>query len=290
MKIIKYLIPAFILLIIYSCTKNTIEYDVTSVPHDAAELQVINMVPQTTLDTNIISEFKINNGLSANSTSPLTTYNMLPNSSLRYYVTNSGQNNLKMSKYIYNYDLIRKLYVPTDKMKQVYDQSFDLKPGKQVAILHDYSLPPKVFDVGYPFTPNITEYSDSVCWVRFYNFMYEKEKVPITLTMQYQYQPVGTTQWVNIGNPVSFGQCTEWSQVIVKKSLQASSGNNKLTFRMIDQNGKVVQVYTGTPGKYVLKDYTEIFDVSRNRRYHHIMAGYQQSGISFAKIRSFAAL
>ena len=54
--------------------------------------------------------------------------------------------------------------------------------------MYDFAEPPIIFDNGHPYQTNITEYTDSTAWIKFYNFLYEEQGKPTNLKLQYQYQ------------------------------------------------------------------------------------------------------
>ncbi len=268
----------------FSCEKHEIIYDADPIS-DVAEFQLHYVVPVTAVASNNIYQVEINDQLYANNSAPLYTYNAIPSGSVgRFYTTRGGENNIK-------------LYMGLNEdQKLVYNQNCNLKKGKQNIFVYDFAEPPIIFDNGHPYQTNITEYTDSTAWIKFYNFLYEKESEPTNLKLQYQYQYTMNyetgkkSDWLNIGKPVGFGETTGWQPVIVKKSVELSSGYARLDYRIkvIDANGKDVgnlQILSGN--KYV--DYSDYWNAYVGRRYHHILAGLRTASPT-SSVRQFTAL
>lgn len=264
-----------------SCEKNEIEYKTTALPDNLAEFQLHYMVPVTAVAANNITKVEINNVLYANPKAPLATYNAIPNGSVgRFYTVAAGSVNIKM-------------YKGTTGETLVYDQNVTLTAGKQNVFVHDLALPPVVFDNGYPYSKNLTEDTDSTCWVKFYNFLYETSGVPCTLRLQYQYIHPVTLELINIGAPVLFGETTGWQEVKVIKTVADynTAGSRRVDYRIkvIDDAGVVVgdlQVLKST-GLYA--SYSDYWTEYIGRRYHHTMSGFR-AAVPNSAVRQFTAL
>lgn len=261
-----------------SCDKNEIEYNTTSLSDEMAEFQLHYFVPLTATSSNNIYQIKINDQLYANKTSPLTTYNAVPNGSVsRFYSVKSGEINIK-------------LYKGTD-LELVYDQNVTLNKGKQNVFIYDFNKLPIVFDNEYPYTANTTEDTDSTAYVKFYNFLYETEGVPSSLKLQYQYVDPGTKEVVNLGSPVSFGETTGWQPIKVIKSTYNSSGYCRIDYKIkvVDENGNVGEdlLLWNSNGNYV--NYSDYWKEYIGRRYHHIIGG-MRSAKPVASVRQITAL
>ena len=278
MKILKYISLALFVLSMVSCEEHEIEYETTDLSDDVAEFQLHYVVPVTATSSNYIYEVDVNDSLYANSTAPLTTYNAIPNGAVgRFYTVDAGEVNIKM-------------YMSTD-LDLVYDQNTTLTAGKQNIFVYDFNEAPIVFDNGYPYESNTTEDTDSTCWVKFYNFLYESEGVPTTLKLQYQYVDPTTSELVNVGDPVSFGETTGWQPVKVIKSVYNSSGYGTVYYKLkvVDDEGNVtgdLQLWNSS-SKYV--NYSDYWTEYIGRRYHHVLAG-MRSAKPIASVRSFTAL
>lgn len=281
MKIFKFLSLFLIVVLTVSCEKNEIQYKTTPI-YGMAEFQMHYFVPVTNVTANNINKVEINGQLYANIKAPLSTYNAIPNGSVgRFYTADPGTVNIK-------------LYQGAAGDVLVYDKDVTLTEGKQNVFVHDFNLAPIVFDNGFPYTPNITEDTDSTCFVKFYNFLYETTGVPSTLKLQYQYvDPRNASVLINIGEPVSFGQTTGWQsvKVIKDKDTYNTAGSRRVDYKIkvIDNNGNVVgdlQI-RNTNGVYV--SYTEFATEFIGRRYHHVVSGLRAASPG-TSVRQFTAL
>jgi hypothetical protein len=293
MKNIVRLLSLFVLLVTVgsSCKKHVIEYDSDNLPKEAAEFQLHYFVPVTTGAANNITKVEINNKLYANNTTPLVPYNAIPSGGVGLFFTApSGVTNIKLYK--------------GDNPVLAYDQDVTLTPGKQNVFVYDFAKPPVVIDNGYPYEKITTDSTGTFAWVKFYNFLFETSGVTTPLKLQYQYQyntdpgPTATytnlkSDWINLGNPVSFGEATGWVQVPVIKHADrlVTQGTERIDYRirMIGANGEdlgplKVQSSTGS-----MVDYADFWNATIGRRYHHILAGYRAAA-PISSVRQFTAL
>ena len=284
MKYIKLI--AFILFtasVAISCKKNVIEYDGEFIDENIAEFQLHYFVPVVANANNNIYKIELNNRLLTNNTSPLVTYNALPSANTgSFFTTTPGNANIK-------------LYKGSDTVL-VYDQNVNLTAGKQNVFVHDFSKPPIVFDNQFPYPKNITEHTDSTAWVRFYNFMYENDSTPTILKLQYQYQYTMNVEsgqksdWINVGEPVSFGQSTGWEPIRVIRAVELSSGSARIDYRirMIDNSGAdlgSLQIINSS-GRYI--NYSDWWTAFVGRVYHHVLSGLRTASPRTA-VRQFTA-
>lgn len=285
MKIIKYISLFLIALGVVSCDKHEIEYMTAPVGNDMAEVQLHYFVPVTAVASNNIYKVEIggqeyvNNGAAV-----ISTYNATPSGSVgRFYAVKAGNVNIK-------------LYKGSD-MELVYDKNVALATGKQNIFVYDFDKEPIVFDNGYPYDTNITTDTDSTCWVKFYNFLYEKEGEYCPLKLQYQYQYIKNietgekSEWINIGKPIAFGESTGWQPVRVIKSIFNSSGYARIDYKIKvqDENGEYtedLQLWNSN-GKYI--SYSDYWNGYIGRRYHHIIKG-MRSAKPIASVSQFTAL
>jgi hypothetical protein len=279
MKIMKYLSLILAVVLMVSCEKHEIVYDAEPVA-DMAEFQLHYYVPVTAVAANNITKVEVNSKLFANTRAPLATYNVIPSGAVgRFYAVNPGPVQIKM-------------YQGAEMTTLVYDKTVTLTSGKQNVVVHDFAQAPIVFDNGYPYVANVTTITDSIAWVKFYNFLYESAGVPTTKKLQYQYVNTRTSALVNIGTPVGFGESTGWEKVIVVKTDLISQGARTITFKIkeVDDSGVVIgdlQVM-GTTG--VFAAYTATSSLTIARRYHHTMAGYRAVASPNSSVRVFTAL
>lgn len=268
-----------------SCEKHEIEYMTTPVDKGLAEIQLHYFVPVTAIANNNIYKVAIGNQEYVNNgAAVISTYNAIPSGSVgRFYAVQAGDVNIK-------------LYKGTD-MELVYDKTINLSTGKQNVFVYDFDEEPIIFDNGYPYDTNITTNTDSTCWVKFYNFMYEKEGEYCPLKLQYQYQYTKDpktgekSEWINIGNPIGFGETTGWQPIQVIKSIFNSSGYARIDYKIKvqDKNGEYtedLQLWNSN-GKYV--SYSDYWNGYIGRRYHHIIKG-MRSAKPIASVSQFTAL
>ena len=284
MKVFKYIFYTVLLMGFVACEKHVVEYDTTDLS-DVAEFQLHYFVPVDAKASNYIYKIEINHDVYVNNNAALlTTYNAVPNGSVgRFYTAKVGEKQIKLYK--------------DKKLDLVYDQACSLKKGKQNVFVYDFNKPPVVFDNGHPYVTNISENTDSVCWVKFYNFLYEKEGVPTDLKLQYQYQYTldyktkEKSQWADVGKPVAFGETTGWQVVKLKKEVFNSSGKCRVDYRIkvIDASGDLgdeLQVMN-TNGKFI--GYSDHKDGYIGRRYHHVLSG-MRAAKPVSAVRQFHAL
>lgn len=284
MKIFKYIFSILFMMGIIACEKHVVEYDTTSIS-DLAEIQLHYFVPVDAKSTNYIYKIEVNNDVYVNNNAALlTTYNAVPNGSVgRFYTTKAGENKIKFYKGK-NFEL-------------VYEQSCTLNKGKQNVFVYDFNKPPIIFDNGYPYTTNVTENTDSVCWVKFYNFLYEKDGVATDLKLQYQYQYTldyktkEKSAWTNVGKPVSFGETTGWQKVYLNKEVYNSSGKCRVDYRImvVDASGNIGDEMQMMNSKGKIINYSDYWNEYIGRRYHHVLSGMRMAKPASA-VRQFTAL
>jgi len=284
MKITKYITLSLVALCVISCDKHEIEYMNTSVDDSMAQIQLHYFVPLTAVASNNIYKVDINDQSYVNNgAAMISTYNSIPSGSVgRFYTVKAGTANIK-------------LYKGSD-LDQVYDKDVTLTVGKkQNVFVYDFNKDPIVFDNEFPYDTNTTMNTDSVCWVKFYDFMYEQEEEYCSLKLQYQYQYTkadGTkSEWTNIGSPIGFGETTGWQAIRVIKSVFNSSGYARIDYKIKvqDTNGEYTQDLQlwNSRGKYV--SYSDYWNGYIGRRYHHILKG-MRSAKPIASVSQFTAL
>jgi len=284
MKKLRYLILfVSFLTAAFSCEKHVVEYESENVT-GKAEFQLHYMVPLASLAGNNIYQVEINGQVFSNDAAPLYTYNAIPSGKVgAFFITNVGQNNIK-------------LYQGPDHVL-VYDQNVELTEGKQNVVVYDFQKPPKVFDNGFPYTPEVTEKTGETAWVKFYNFLYDTVGVPTTLKLQYQWQYItdnetgDLSEWSNLGTPVSFGEATGWEPVHVNKSIEISSGYGRINYRIriIDQSGNDAGSLRVLNSRGAMVDYSDYWNAYVGRRYHHFLSGIRTTSPT-AAVRVFTAL
>jgi hypothetical protein len=299
MKLIKYLSLLLLSVCLANCGENIIEYDTTTVADDLAEFQIHYMVPIANNATNNIVMIKINDVIYNTNTSPLVPYNAMPMGAVGlFYTVKAGITNIKLYKDVFD---ASGSYVETI---MVYDKNTELKPGKQNIFIHDFEQDPVVIENGYPFTKRAMLNTDTICHVKFYNFIYDTEGVPYDQPVQYQYQyiynplyvegdsiPPGysvgsavpsdkqiTSPWINCGPPCHFGESSGWVEVPVKKTVFNSSGYASISLRITIEgtNGQwnTLLQYRPQGTRYITYN-VDAVTWYIGRYYNHIFAGYR---------------
>jgi hypothetical protein len=257
--------PIIILLAMFcliSCDKHEIEFNAEPVG-DMAEFQIHMYTPVDPAASRtdlFMYKIEVNGEMISNNITPLSTYNAQPSSAVgMYFTANQGQVNLKMYQ--------------STKLNLAYDQTVKLERGKHNLVVYDLTKPPIIFDTEYPFEIDRGTYdTDTIAFVKFYNFLYEDPNTPTTLKIQYQYRKhwvhplytlydemngtipegkkvgdkTGTVDgkdmgpWVNLGTPISFGETTGWQIVPVEKNTFVSQGSARLDYRILVVEGGIL--------------------------------------------------
>lgn len=319
MKIVKYISMLLLAAFTFaSCGENEIDYDAVPLTNEA-EFQLHYFVPVTPSNTDYyIYRIDVNNMNITNNKVSLSSYNAQPSSGVGlYYTTPVGSTNLK-------------LYYRDKDAKDVlkYDRSVALNSGKQNVVVYDFEKDPIVFDAEYPYVIDRKSYdTDTIAFVKFYNFLYETTTTPTTLKLQYQYRknwdhPIYTLDdqmkgripegkkvgdatgtvantnagpWTNLGAPVKFGETTGWQTVSVLKSTLTSSTAN-IDYRIVVKEGGILGVNMNADG-LLLSQTTAgtapvLFSYSLastiGRRIHHFYSG-TRTGKPGSAIRTLTA-
>ncbi|MCG1037750.1 hypothetical protein [Polaribacter sargassicola] len=214
--------------LIVACEQHIVEYDTTEIDIETtAQFQIHYMVPLSSGTANDINRIELNDQLLTNETFPLYTNYFIPYSATggKFFTTDSGVINLKLYK------------GSADNLTLVYDKEIELPAGKTTLIIHDFDKMPTMVDYGeYP--KITTEHTGETTWIKFHNSLYETPGVPTTLKLQYQYQYTTDwdtgekSEWINVGEPVSFGEATGWEPVTVNKTIEISSGYARVDYRI----------------------------------------------------------
>lgn len=261
-----------------SCEKNVVGIDAELIGDEASQFQLFYMVPIATGTANNINKIELNGKLLTNQTTPLNTFNFLPSGGVsRFFVApESGSANLKLYR------------GAVTSMTLAYDQDVNLLPGKQAVFIHDFSQPPVIIPQPFPLPKVISEHTATAAWVRFINLMYESPGVPTNLKLQYQWQyttdneTAAKSDWMNVGEPVAFGEATGFQQLYVNKTVEVSAGTARIDYRVrligpdgSDQGSLQVRNTAGN-----LVDYSDWWNASIGRVYNHVFAGYRNVNAS----------
>lgn len=263
MKIFKYLVSALAITLVISCSKHEILYDTTPVDDHTAEFQLHYFEPINNEAKYYIDSVYINNMLysSVLGSGQLLPYNGVPGGATgRFFSVKAGEVNIKFYR----------------KGVIVYDKNTTLEAKKQNIFVHSLNQAPVVLDNEYPYSKDVplgtaaNWDTDSIALVKFYNFLYEKEEVPYSGKLQYQFQDVRSKEWKNLGKPVGFGEATDRVIVKVVKTIHNSSGSCRIDYRILDEKGTILQVMNGS-GKII--NYSDWWTTYIGRAYMHIFKG-----------------
>jgi hypothetical protein len=287
-------------LLMMSCEKHEIVFD-SRPAGDIALVQFHNEIPVPSGTAYNFLKVELN-GVDVTHGNKVTlgSWNTIPTDLGRYYSTNTGEATIK-------------LYQST-ALNLVYEQKVTLKAGKQGLIIYDYKQPPLVVEEPDNYIPDRPSFdTDTIEYVRFFNLMREEPDVNSHLKLQYQYQytlhPLYTLEdaaagtipegkkvgdatgdatksaWLNLGEPVAFGENTGWQLVPIKKTSYVSQGSARVDFRIkVTQGG--VEGISMTAGDNLLicydrslartvNGYTDYWTGTVGRRYYHFFSGYR---------------
>ena len=273
MKYFKYI--ALLLLVAVtmgSCEKKDVSYMAEPVDESAkAYVQVGYYEPVTAGAANYMYFIDINGVEYGNDGATfLATFNTVPSGGTnRYYAVDAGNINLKLHKRVsdgnggYNYPV-------------VYDQNVTVEAGKRYCLyVHDLNKAPIPIEM----TP-APEFgkaldTDSLCRVQFINLLYEADGTPHTGKVQYGVQNLDTKEYEPVGEPLSFGQCTSWFPVKIRKTVFNSSGSQRreVCLFAVDNSGKVTGKLPYTLSNGNQGEFTDYWTWYIGRAYRQIAAG-----------------
>jgi hypothetical protein len=307
MKILKYYISIVFIAIIAlsSCEKHELKYDATIVDETKVMVQIHFFVPIQGGSDNAITQVQINDiPVTLNNLNP---YNGIPNGATgKFFTTDAGNVNIKLFR-----------GNATAGYNKIYDQSVNLEGAKFYnLVVHNFNTPPTVIDAQYPYpkytgpiplTPEPGSDEDiGIAFARFLNFYYDADTTPLCkngdkLQLQYVYTTTGggdagwtpyapETDTFALGEPVGFGEATEWTPVIIKKNYHNSAGYTvpRCMIRLIKADGtkqwipyvnasNVPTVYTSVVWTPISSGtYSEIYI---GRYYYKILGGISGGGV-----------
>ena len=280
-KLNKFLALMMVLAVLSSCEKNVIGLDGEEITDETSMFQISNMVPLPLTTANTVNQTEVNGRLLTNQTTPMAPFNYLPGplasvNANKFFTSAERDINLKIYR------------GAASALTLSYDQNITLQPGKQTLFIHDFSQPPVNIPFPLPFPTVVSEDTGTAAWIRFINLMYESPGVPSNLKLQYQWQyttdneTAAKSDWLNLGQPVAFGEATGWEQVYVNKTVEASSGTARIDYRIrligpdgSDQGSMQVRNTGGA-----LVDYSDWWNAAIGRVYNHVFAGYRNVNAS----------
>lgn len=264
MKAFKYLAIALVAVIgLSACEKHELTHPYDEVGNRTALFQVFYFAPVTNGSANYIDSVYVNDVLysSANGSGQLATYNGIPGGGVgRFFGAAPGDIRLRFMK----------------KGVDVYEKVVTLQKGKQGIFVYDFNENPVVIPLpsigdGRVAPTAATYDTDSVCYVRFINFLYENPTTPYPGKLQYQWMRHNEDMlWENVGEPVGFGEATQFEMITVHKETYNSWGSQRIDYRVIDESGKVLQVGTSASK---LSDYGDWWTGTLGRAHTHTFSG-----------------
>lgn len=123
-----------------------------------------------------------------------------------------------------------------------YDSQFTVETGQCCNLfIYDYAKPPVIVDNSEPREYFVYGGTQDVTWtddpndpynaarfqsLRFVNLMFEKEGQPCDYKLQYYYQNPYDLEWYPVGDPVAFGEYTEWTKIYINIFAPARTGQS----------------------------------------------------------------
>ena len=273
MKYFKYI--ALLLLVAVtmgSCDKKDVSYMAEPVDESAkAYIQVGYYEPVTAGAANYMYFIDINGVEYGNDGATfLATFNTVPSGGTnRYYAVDAGNVNLKLHKRVsdgnggYNYPV-------------VYDQNVTVEAGKRyVLYVHDLNKAPIPIEMTAAPEFGKALDTDSLCRVQFVNLLYEADGTPYTGKVQYGVQNLDTKEYEPVGEPISFGEVTQWFTVKIRKTVYNSSGSQRreVCLFAVDNSGHVTGKLPYTLSNGNQGEFTDYWTWYIGRAYRQIAAG-----------------
>ncbi len=228
MKSIKYLALAVLsALMLASCSDKEVDSDAPwdVVTNNQAQVQIMYMAPVVSSVANYIYKIEMAGSTFVNKNAAvLTPYNGAPGGTTGlFYTVPAGSNNLK-------------LYGANETL--IYDKNFTVEGGKKYQVyVCEQDKEPVVVEV--PTIPTqVTSNTAEYFAVRFYNFMWESTGVRSDRKVQLRIQNDETKEYVAVGDPVGFGEATEWLMPALHKTVYNSSGSQRINLDLLIDDGR----------------------------------------------------
>ena len=282
MKFLKYISICLVDLLFASCDNKDIDFNEDPVT-DQAQIQVAYMCPKKAETANYIYTVVINGvEYCNNGSSFLATYNYVPSGAVGlFYTVKPGDVNIRFLN---------------KKGEEVYNTNINVASGsKQMVVVYDFAQAPAIVPFKEPLKfPGVAE-TGNKCSVRLYNFLFESEGVPMTDKIQLGLQNTETKEYAPVGEPIAFGQATEFIPVDIDK--EKGSGFNTSGYQRRDiciyrigadgENKGVIQ-YTKSTG--ATAGFTDYWNWYIGRGYLEFMRGVLDSKTFVVAMTQFTAL
>ena len=228
MKNLKYLALGVVALLLASCDDKPVEYNYSDLGENTARFKVWYIVPCVSGASNNIYQMDIN-GVSYfnNGAAVLTRYNRAPASTYTTYSTKPGDCNITLYK--------------SSSLTKCYEQTAKLEAGENSLWIYDFTKAPAVFTE--PDAPaDLQTENDTIagCALRVYNFLQTTdsitgEMVPVDYKIQVCMVRMGGSgtnddDYETYGEPLAFGEATDWYVKDIKKTTFNSSGSDYIRF------------------------------------------------------------
>ena len=282
MKFLKYISICLLAVLFASCDKKDIEFPMEDVSNKA-QIQVAYMCPKQAVTANYIYTVVINGvEYCNNGSSFLATYNYVPSGAVGlFYTVEPGDVNIRFLN---------------NKGEEVYNTNINVASGsKQMVVVYDFAQAPAIVPFKEPLKfPGVADTGDK-CSVRLYNFLFESEGVPMTDKIQLGLQDTETKEYKPVGEPVGFGEGSEFIAVDIDKlkgSGMNTSGSQRrdlCIYRIgADGSNKGVIQYTKSNGSTA--GFTDYWTWYIGRGYLEFMRGVLDSKTYVVAMTQFTAL
>ena len=284
MKFLKYISICLLAVLFASCDKKDIEFPMEDVSNQA-QIQVAYMCPKKAETANYIYTVVINGvEYCNNGSSFLATYNYVPSGAVGlFYTVNPGDVNIRFLN---------------KNGEEVYNTNINVASGsKQMVVVYDFAQAPAIVPFKEPLKfPGVAD-TGNKCSVRLYNFLFESEGVPMTDKIQLGLQNTETKEYAPVGEPVAFGQASDFIAIDIDKMGPGGSGYNDYGYQRRDiciyrigadgENKGVIQ-YTKSTG--ATAGFTDWWTWYIGRGYMEFMRGVLDSKTFPVAMTQFTAL
>ena len=274
-KIIYSILAVAAVLLVASCTKHKMYFDVDQLDN-IAEFQLHYMEPINNVEANNITSVYVNGELysSTGGSGTLYPYNGIPSGGGggRFFYANVGSNHFQLYR----------------GEELVYDMNVTLREGKQNVIIYDLTKEPIIIDNPAPYWSNrqvtgANWNTDEVFQVQFVNLLFETPGVPYVGKLQYQYKRAGNIldpitgevvgpepeEWYDMGEPVAFGETTGFQILEMHKQTFNSNGTQRFDYRILTESGDELMKWNGSK----MVKYTDYWNAYIGRVYIHFFRG-----------------
>ena len=277
MKNLKYLALGVVALLFASCDDKPVEYNYSDKGENTAQFKVWYAVPCVSSAANNIYQMDIN-GVSYvnNGAAVLSRYNRAPASTLATYTTKPGDFNITLYK--------------SSSLTKCYEQTAKLEAGESSVWIYDFTKAPAVFKE--PEAPaDLQTENDTIagCAIRVYNFIRETtdandNMIPVDYKIQVCMMRTGGSatnddDYEPYGEPIAFGEATDWFVKKIKKTNFNSSGSATERFgfrKIVNGEDKGWVTYKNASGKEtIMRNHT--ISAAFGRSYRIILTGIADS-------------